>query len=237
MDKIAVTMPGKIGDALYSLPAARYLCKKHNKQADFWTSSYCAPLKNLMEYQSCIDKFCINYDYVIEHQDMGIQPWYLPVPDEYEAVYHLGIRSHPKRIATHICENMGIKEPPKLHYEYPDIPTLNEDYVIVAARGETFWIDIIKDLTNSPDNITVVQIGAQGDYVGSLGVDKTGLDFLETTAWIAKCKVFMGCMSSQLVLAEAFSMPRYVKLPFHDTLVCNVHEYATKIIPVKNRTR
>jgi hypothetical protein len=222
MNKIAVAMPGKMGDVLYCLTAVRWLCKKHNAVADFWTSEYCRPLKRLMEYQSCIDQFLINEDYVMDHMGLGIQPWYLPVPNEneYEAVYQAGIREVPQMyIPDHICKSLDIPMNQKVYYEYEDMATLDKEYIIVAPRGEDFWTPLIKDLDNGPSKVNIVQIGAKGDYVGDIGIDKTGLDFLETTAWIAKSKVFMGCASSQLVIAEGFSMSRYMKPPLQNILI------------------
>lgn len=212
MSKIAVTHPGKIGDCLYSLPAIRCLCMKYGEKADFWTSKYCSPLKRLMEYQSCIDEFHINEDYVMQHKEMGIQPWHLPVPNEkdYEVIYHLGFRAFPNKYqADYICEIAGVPTNQKIYYDYPDVPTLEQDYIVVAPKKENFWIKPIEDLNKS---IAVVQIGAKEEYVGKIGIDKTGLDLLETTTWIAKAKAFMGGTSSQLVIAEGFQhIPRYVK--------------------------
>lgn len=227
MNKIAVTMPGKMGDVLYSLPAVRCLCQKHNTKADFWTSNYCSPLKKLMEYQSCIDQYLINEDYVIDHMGMGVQPWYLSVPNEndYEAVYHLGFREFPEiHIPDYICNLVKMPIEQKLYYEYPNIPTLGKDYIIVAPRGEEFWISLIKDLSEGP-SVNIVQIGASGDYVGNIGIDKTGLDFLETTTWIAKAKVFMGCTSSQVVIAEGFPISRYIKPPGQNVLLGITEEF------------
>lgn len=220
-------MPGKMGDALYSLTAVRWLCNKHNAKADFWTSEYCAPLKDMIEYQSYIDSFMINSDYVMDHMGFGIQPWYLQVPNEndYEAVYHLGFRDLPKMyIPDYICSLVECP-PQKLVYEYPDFPTLDKEYIVVAPRGEDFWTPLIKDLANGPNETYIVQIGAKGDYVGDIGIDKTGLDFLETTTWIAKSKVFMGCTSSMLVIAEGFSMSRYIKPPMQNVLIGITEEF------------
>ena len=69
-----------------------------------------------------------------------------------------------------------------LKYDYPDIETLDK-YVVVAPRGEERWRPVIARLAARGN---VVQVGSSEDKVSAYGVDKTGLDFLETVSWILK---------------------------------------------------
>ena len=144
---------------------------------------------------------------------MGCQPWLVPIHGEekYEAVYHLGFRGYPteKGIINYIAESVDAPMNLPLKYDYPDIETLDK-YVVVAPRGEERWRPVIARLAARGD---VVQIGSFGDKVSAFGIDKTGLDFLETLSWISKARAFMGCKSSQLVLAKAFSIPCYINPP------------------------
>lgn len=94
---IAVSHPGKMGDALYALPTARLLYGIHGEKIDFYTSDYCAPLTNLIEYQSYINKVVIPADYKIERMDIGCQPWQMPIPAEYTHIFQLGFRGVPNQ--------------------------------------------------------------------------------------------------------------------------------------------
>lgn len=214
--KIAITHPGKFGDVLYSLPIVKWLCDKHNCCADFWTSYYCVPLKRLLEYQPYIDSFLINYDYKIKHTNSGVQPWKVPVPEiDYSQIYHLGFKTvippNPN-LLNFMAKDVGAPNNLPIQYKFPKIETAKK-YIIVAPRAQTLpvneniFIDIIKKLSKK---FLIVQVGGKGDFVGKIGKDLTGLDFLETTSWLAGCVAFVGCRSSQLVLAEGFNIPRFI---------------------------
>ena len=213
LPKIAVTHPGKMGDAIYALPAIRWLCALHDVQADFWTSSYCAPLKELFEAQSCIDKLIVSPSYQMAHCGCGAQPWYVPIPEEfcYFQTYQLGFRGLPfYPLHNYIASLAGAPQNLPVQYDYVDKPTLEEKYIVVAPRGESKFVPFIAKALKF---VQVVQVGAKNDKVSNLGVDCTGLNFLDTLPWIAKAKAFVGCMSSQLVLAEGFAIPRFGSIP------------------------
>ena len=109
---IACSHPGKIGDAIYALPTINKLCELRECTADFYTSSYCAPLKKLFEYQPYIDNFYMPDSYIIERMDMGIQPYRMPIdPAPYRVVYHLGFRHIPNtRLDRFIADSIGLAE-------------------------------------------------------------------------------------------------------------------------------
>ena len=207
---IAVAHPGKIGDALYALPTVRYLCERHGGQADFYTSSYCAPLTKLLLQQPCIRKVIIPKDYEIEHMFRGVQPWKMPLPEkDYAAVYQLGFQQDPDRpIHDFIADRVDAPAGLPITYDFPDQPTLNEPYLVLApGRAIQFrktFLDIIKR-----SQIKCVIIGGREEFLGE-GLDRTGLDLVETLPWIAHAQGFIGVMSSQLVLANAFPIPKVV---------------------------
>lgn len=208
MKKIAVTHPGKIGDCLYALPAARELCRRHNASADFYTSEYCTPLRRLYEFQWYIDHMVVPEEYQVERMDMGIQPWHMPVQmSRYERVYHLGFRRVPDEpLPSFIARSIGLPADVSVAYEFPFINTLDEPYIILAARGQTDYTDLFLEVIEKCP-IRVVQIGAEGEHVGDdPGI--CGLDMLETVSWIAQSQGFVGLMSSQLALANGFSIPK-----------------------------
>ncbi len=209
---IAITMPGNTGDMLYALPAARVLCAAHNTTCDFYTAKTSEHTRSLIEYQPYVNKLIVPETYVIERRDMGTQPWLMPVLENtYTDVYHLGYRGIPDRaLHQYIAAQIGLNLPLAVAYEYPDeIPAIIQPYICLAPRGKTTYEQLFHDLSIVLTNhgVGVVQIGAKGDKVG-VGVDKTGLDMLDTLTILAHSAGFVGLMSAQLVLANGFPIPR-----------------------------
>lgn len=193
---------------LYALPTVRQICKAEGQEADFYTSDYCFPVvERLLNRQSYIRKSFISPGYIIERMDIGVQPWQMNVDGEYNKVYQLGFRGVPDGpIPGFIAKSAGIVWDGEISYDCDDFPTLDEDYIVIAPRGlssfQSLFLDVI---AKSP--VKSVVIGGKSDYIGA-GIDKCGLDLLETLPWIAKSKGFLGLMSSQLVLANGFNIPR-----------------------------
>lgn len=214
MGRIACTHPGKLGDAIYSLPTIKKLCELRNTTADFYTSEYCRPLKRLFEYQPYIDNVYFPDNYKIERMDIGVQPWDMPVDGSlYDTVFHMGFRSVPDRpLPDFIAYSIGLGDVDPITFEYPDVETLEGPYVVLAPRGQTSFSNLFKEFIQRCP-IPVVTIGGKGDCNCEHSVDQTGIDFLETTAWIAKSKGYVGLMSSQLALANGFDIP---KVAVHD---------------------
>lgn len=211
MTRIACTHPGKIGDALYALPAIRWLCEKHGCQADFYTSEYCRPMEPLMRQQSCIADFIVPPDYSPDNCSCGVQPFQMPVPSGYEMVYHLGFRSTPeRRLVDWISETVGGPKGLPVRYEFETRDAeAHRPYVVLAPRGETTYCDAFRRLCAiSP--IDVVQIGGAGEAIPGYGIDRTGEDFVTTCNLIRGASAFFGLMSSQLVLANGFRLPKVV---------------------------
>ncbi len=213
--RLGFTHPGKMGDAMYSLPAMRYICRKLDTTCDFYTSEYCRPMKRLFEYQDFIDGFYMPDNYRIQRMDMGVQPWYIPVDlSLYETVWQLGFRQVPDRpLPNFIAMVAGIQasQPIVVKYNCPDFKTLDEPYIIISPRGRTTFEPLFQDIIDKSP-VKVVQVGGWGDAVGDTShentIDQTGLDMLETCTWIKNSKGFIGIMSVNLVLANGFEIPR-----------------------------
>lgn len=209
-NKFAAAHPGKMGDALYTLPFIRHIYNETGMKCDFYTSSYCAPLMDLFEYQSCIDKVIIPDNYVVERMDMGCQPWYMPVPDEYERAYQLGFQRIPDR-AVHqfIAHEQGVDIPLAVEYEYPKSDTIYNRYVCLAPRHPSSYDRLFYLVAEELErrDFDVVVIGGKGEYIG-IGYDYTGASMLKTVSLLSDAVGFMGLMSSQLVLANGFSYPK-----------------------------
>ena len=207
---IAVSHPGKIGDALYSLPTVRYLCELHGTRADFYTSSYCEPLRRLLEAQDCIERVIVPEDYKIENGFQGIQPWNMPIPEAgYERVYQLGFQAEPDRpLPDYIASTVGAPSGLPIAYHYQEQPTLDRPYLVLAPGKDLRYRRLFSELIAlSPIDVAV--IGTKDEFFGA-GLDCTGLDILDTLPWIANSSGFIGCMSSPLVLANGFPIHKVV---------------------------
>lgn len=215
MNRLGITFPGRLGDLLTSLPTARYICEQHDMACDFYTSSYCLPLIELLTYQSFIEHVIIPSEYNILRGDIGIQPWYMPVDTSlYERVYQLGFRRCPDQQLHHfVAAQVAVPEEKiKIIYEHQDFPTLDEPYITVGARRQPTFVDYIMDCP-----IATVVIGSIGEGIscppinnnGKMVVDLTGLNFLNTTTWIARSVGFIGA-SAQLIIAQGFPIPKVV---------------------------
>lgn len=207
MDNIfAAAHPGKLGDALYCLPLIRYIYNQTGMQCDFYTSDYCRPLKRLFEYQSCIRRVIIAENYTVARMDMGVQPYYIPIPQhEYAEVYQLGFRHIPDRpIHQYIAHSAGFDIPLAIEYEYPDVSYIHGEYICIAPRGYTDYTPLFEGIANKR---RAVIIGGSNEYTG-YGLNMTGIDMLHTASILSRAKGFVGLMSSQLVLANGFDIPR-----------------------------
>jgi len=206
--KIACSHPGKIGDCIYSLPTVREIADKYNTKIDFFSSWYCADLKQLFEYQSYIDNFYVLSNYVIERWDMGIQPWEMPVPEGYDKVFHLGFRGIPHMYLPYfIGKQVGVfPRPMELEYQHFDhLEDFNwgriDRYIVIYAKPTNMQVilEAYKEFAfRSP--IRTVFVGTKDDYPG-YGVDMTGLGFLSTLGIIAHSEGFIG-HSAPYVLAD-----------------------------------
>lgn len=209
---IAVSHPGKTGDALYALPAIRYLCLRHGCMADFYTSSHLERARDLFEYQSCIRSFIVPESYRIQRYDMGIQPVDMPIPGGvYEAIYQLGYRSTPdKRLDWFIAAQAGIpyNDLGPVSYEYPECPVeLPERFYALASSGATTFTDTFLDFARlSP--LPIVQIGLSQHRLNIECIDMTDSSFLKTCYILSKSSGFVGLQTNQLVLANGFAIPR-----------------------------
>ncbi len=205
MSKFVATHPGKMGDALYSLPFIRHIYKETGVKFDFYTSNYCRPLKELFEYQSCIDRVIIPDNYVIERMDMGCQPAHMPVEDGYDKVYQLGFQRIPDRaIHQFIAHEQGVDIPLSIEYEFPKLISGYGEYICIAPRGETSFRNLFDGVAQRTKSVIV---GGAGDFTG-YGYDATGLNMLQTLSILSGAKGFLGLMSSQLVLANGFPYPK-----------------------------
>ena len=216
MPKYAFAHPGKIGDALYSLPTIKYLCDRDNATADFYTSEYCNPVISLFEYQSYIDKVIIPSGYKMQRMDCGVQPWSMPIPEGvYDATFQLGFRIAPsKALHLWIGESAGLPSVPYPEYQYPNITFFNEPYIVISTKYPTGYNKAFEAFINVCPILTV-QVGSPTEFLESKSANFTHLNMLETVSLLSKTKGFLGLPFSQLVLANGF--PDIPKVAMHNS--------------------
>jgi hypothetical protein len=215
----AACHPGKIGDALYSLPAIREIYRQTGEKCDFYTSSYCEPMRKLMLYQDCINDFIVPSNYKVERFDCGAQPWYMDIDEsQYSAVYQFGFRSVPDR-ALHqfIALYAGIDKPLDIEYNYPNIDEPIQNYYVVAPRGSSSYANLFYNVGKRLIDLGygLVVIGGDNENIFNIPevenpylIDFTGKNMLNTVSILSKAQGFFGLMSSQLVLANGFNFPK-----------------------------
>ncbi len=200
-----------MGDALYALPAIRELALRHGEPIDFYTSSYCAPLRRIFEAQHCIANFVVANDYVLVDFGCGARPWTVPVPEGYDAVYQMGFETYPETdIHDFIAARVGLPTGLPIRYDF-DLPAPEEvdgPYIVTAPRGHTEYSPVFRAIADHCP-IPVVEVGGAGDGTGSpRAIDKTGLDMLEVLPYLACARGFYGLHSAMLVLANGFPIPK-----------------------------
>lgn len=232
---IACAMPGKKGDFIYSVPAAKYLAELYNCQVDYYTSPLCAGLKRLLEYQPYIRNLIVPEEFTEWWAGWGVQPWDMSryINGDYKYVFQFGYKNFPDRPLPEfaLSENgiLGINPPmigifdcpwlPVADYEVckqqPDKHILNEPYVVVASRG-----DLTQDKLGRTTKdhfydfaakcpIRVVQIGGPGEsWPWGDSLDATCVDWLETCSWLRGARGFYGLISSQGGMAQSFDIPK-----------------------------
>jgi hypothetical protein len=210
---IGLSHPGKFGDAIYSFPAARWLCNHHNCTADFYISWWFGSLKPLIDYQSWM-KCVIPGGYNIDHFGYGAQPWdmspYMEMA-KYEKIYQFGFRRYPYcQVHEFYLREAGFNDRPNMVgiLEYPDIDPPANEYVVLAPRGDKdFYRTYMAFMDKCP--IKVVQIGAGKEYFEHPNaINCIGAGWLDTLAILGKAKAFLGLLSSNGGLAHNFDYPK-----------------------------
>lgn len=211
---IAITHAGKIGDALYALPVAKWLCEQHGGcKADFYSMSKFAAMAPLIEHQPYIRKFVSTPDggCTDPNTDGAFCFWNLPVSgDDYLAVYHLGYRQQPVRfLVDHIAESVSAPDGLPVHYDAPapaDLPP--GPFVAVAPSPRNQYRGLLTEFIQRCP-YPVVQVGGAGEEVeGVASGVRTSASFLDMAAILSRCRWFVGTPSAPLAVANGFTCHR-----------------------------
>jgi hypothetical protein len=218
---IAISHPGKHGDILYSMACIKYLCDKHECQADFFTSAHAPTLNRVFEYQDHINNFIVCGEREDFWGGWGIQPWDMTRwidMGQYEAFYQLGFENFPDRqVHKFYFDELGVEDAPLNLTGVFDYPTLESteysellgiEYICIAPRGDVdFHATYNAIMDRSP--VPIVQIGGVGETMEHDNMlDYTCIDWLETLSILSNAKAFIGPISSQGALAHNFDFPK-----------------------------
>lgn len=211
--KIAVTMPGKIGDLLYSLPTVRYVSKILGDKVDFWTQKECLPVKRLLENQSYINKVYINESYVKQHDQCGVQPWFLEPEGKYDRIYHMGLRDYPKgRLVDYYPQIHGFTMcDTTISYDF-DKKEIDKGICVSPGRNPALKSLFAHIMLHYSKVGPVYQIGPANELVNIPVpniINVTG-DMYDCLPYIDASHLFFGTLSANLVLANGFSCKKVV---------------------------
>jgi len=209
MLKYAFAHPGKMGDFLYILPTVKYICERDGAIADIYTSEMCRPTESLIKYQSYVNDFIIPPEYKMEHFNLGVQPWNIPIDEsQYDKVYQLGFQAYPDGpLHKYIAKCIGIEDVADPQYEYPDITFYDKPYVVVGycshhtdSRLEQAYEYFVETCP-----IQTVQVGGSKDRIKSgKPHDQIGIDFLNLASLISNASAYVGFYSGQTAIANGF---------------------------------
>lgn len=213
-----VTMPGRLGDLLLSMPVAREIAKLHGGVVRVATSRYCEPAAPLIERLDFVRQVVIDCDYKIEHHHFGTQPWLMPGyrDDETYRTYHLGFRHFPLagQLVTHLAgEPYGVVPAPG-----PWLPAIKRsERGPVAAHATDGNVDtmvsMIRNYVFSPRRVRV--IGMAREVAPALEAlrefafceARVVADFAEIHAALDGCSEFVGINSGPSIVAMGGGLP------------------------------
>lgn len=214
MNLIACAHPGKIGDTLFTLPAIRELCRLHNAKADLFVRPFCEPARDLIEYQSCINKMHTFASYKeINCRLQGLTDF--PNKEKYKSVFDISWKKmeyFPLPESLAVAAGLPRSIGRNLFYEIPD--TVPEqifglgEYIVLTTKSQ--GLTLFKDLFESFIQASpwpVIVMGGKEEKL-DCGIDMTGLGFLDMARIIACSKAYLGVFSSPLVVAQGFKIPK-----------------------------
>lgn len=107
---IWATHPGKLGDLLWALPAARHISRQYGQPINLWLAAQCKPLVNLLEKQDYIGDITLDYDWQVQ-DTAPASPRMPPGGPAQGSVVHLGYAAWPERpLPFQVVRQQGLHE-------------------------------------------------------------------------------------------------------------------------------
>lgn len=202
--KMLVTFSGRYGDILWSLASVQQLALHYpDVEIHFGYMPQYSSLQPLLEAQPYIKKAAPIKNWICTGSPFADQPWEAPVneAEEYTSVCHLTHRFHPSEPLidatfrnTGLSDVMGGLQPFIYTTEFT-----NKETVIAIGFNEHYGAqkkEFLQQLTQWLWRLCPVE------SLRPHLVDTTKLDWKTAATEIKAAKMFIGCRSSQAVLAH-----------------------------------
>ena len=235
--RILATHPGKLGDSLWALPSVRVLSEYFEVPIDLRLAACIAPLRDLVARQSYVGDAVVD-DLWVTQDTAPRTPRQPPtLPEGYDHVFHLGYDGWPsQRLAEQVYGQVrtDTQTAVNLDLDRPWITVPAEDvaacrdtrrHLVVGFSEEwielkvgvlfalkkalklAFHSDVVVDIVKPPGRTRWEEWSYRD------GLYATSHGWCETAALIASADLFLGCLSSQWVLANALGVPTVVCEP------------------------
>lgn len=194
MNRTLITMPGKFGDLLWTLPAVRQLARgEPSGSVDFAMMPKYSEVLRLLRMQRFIGNAYQLDGWVEEHDWCGAQPMIPPsIPAGYERVFNLGYKEAPAEpLYLEAYKQLGLAPVLPL-VPFIEVPpgTKKRKLISYSFNGqdletESRWVETIVSR-----------------FPGIEFVDTSRLRFELAAVAIAESLIFFGCRSSNYVIAH-----------------------------------
>lgn len=223
MSEYLVSMPFKLGDALWALPVAKQLSKLRGQPVDFATSVYCKPLHRLVAYQPFVDKLHVDvrFDNIVQGRLKGYA-WNSIVPFEgYKEQHHLRFTSFPMiHIPQFYANQVGVALDEPMRIRGPALKDRLFDHYIVLNYnpGRSLGRSSIPDFKEvcqeilKQSEVPVVQIGQRDEALVG-GMNCCGMDMFDTAAILQGADYLISTPSANPVLASLLGVPQRLAIP------------------------
>lgn len=233
--RVLVTMPGHLGDILWSLPTARLLAARHNTKVDFIASPEFSAVLGLVQRQSYIQKTWIAEGWEVRDTEPREPPSY-PCTG-YDLIYHLGYKGWPSEslpweIQSYVRDDVEMPDRP-LALEEPWVEPI-ETYPRrgggpVIAVGFTeghieLKMGILLGLVAALPDITWRLLLPHTEThrhrawewwpsISPSSIEYCEANWEETATAIASADLFFGCLSAMWVVANAVGTKTVIMEP------------------------
>lgn len=195
MSNYLTTFSGKAGDILWSLATVKKIAEKvAEKSVDFACMPQYESLLPLIQFQSYVDKAFVIPEWLCSGSPWGDQPWQSPETPGYSYKWDLTYRRHPSPtpLVKSIADHWGYELDRQPFIEVPKDDWIEATEPFVAYAFNPSYADVkslfISVLRKSLPEIPFINVV---DY-----------PWLKAALWIRNAVCFVGCRSSNYVIAH-----------------------------------
>lgn len=232
MEKMLVTFSGRYGDILWSLASVRQLALQHaGTEIHFGYMPQYSSLQPLLEEQRYITKAFPIKDWLCTGSPFADQPWEAPVLEGYDTVRHLTHRFHPsEHLVTATFRNTGLLAWVEGMQPFIETQLVTNKLAVIAIGFNEHYgeqkKEFLRQLTQWLWHLCPVE--ALRPHL----VDATKLPWLDAARVIRAAKMFIGCRSSQAVLAHGVGQKCLIYEPAPERRpVMFGSPYGTEVMP------